>query len=61
VRNVSKLNAGSSNTGKATCYKPTAAMPGVNYYVLVVDDAGNVVGEYNEANNSRATGSTIRW
>jgi len=48
TRNVTSLKAGSTNSGGATCYKPTAAKNGVNYYVLVVDDAGNVIAESNE-------------
>jgi hypothetical protein len=61
-RTVNALNAGkSSSVSNKTCYKPTGAVNGVNYYVLVVDDAQNQVVEYNESNNVRATAGTIRW
>jgi hypothetical protein len=61
-RSLTSLNAGviSSVSGK-TCYKPIGASNGVDYYVLVVDDATGTVTEYGEANNVMRTLSTIRW
>lgn len=61
TRSITSLSAGSSSSGSKTCYKPNMAKKGVNYYVLVVDDAGKVIAESNETNNTKATGSTIRW
>lgn len=56
------LEAGrSSRVSNKTCYKPTSAMVGVPYYVLVADDVGNTVSEYNEANNVGVNTTTIRW
>ena len=43
------------------CYKPSNAMAGVPYYVLVIDDANNTVSEYNEANNVGVNTTTLRW
>ena len=61
-RTLSSLNAGkTSSVSNKTCYKPNGASNGVNYYVLVVDDARNQVVEYDEGNNVRATVGTIRW
>jgi subtilase family serine protease len=61
-RTVSSLNAGSSRSvSNQPCYKPGGAVNGMNYYVIVVDDAGNTVSENNETNNTRPTGGTIRW
>ena len=61
-RTVNSLSAGSnSSVSNKTCYKPGGAVNGVNYYVIVVDDTGNTVSEYNESNNSRPTTGTINW
>lgn len=60
-RSIASLSAGSSNSGSKTCYKPTAAKTGVNYHILVVDDAGNVITESKETNNTRSTTGTVRW
>jgi uncharacterized repeat protein (TIGR01451 family) len=60
-RTLASLTVGSSNSANTTCYKPTGAVKGVQYYVLVVDDSGNQVTESNEANNVRATSGRIRW
>jgi subtilase family serine protease len=61
-RTFTTLNAGaSSSTSKKTCYKPTGTTAGINYYVIVVDDALNTVVESAEGNNGRATTGTIKW
>ncbi len=61
-RNPSSLGAGQSiRVSNKTCYKPRSAMAGVPYYVLVLDDANNMVSEYNEANNVGVSTTTLRW
>lgn len=61
-RSLSALNAGLSSTvtGK-TCYKPNGAVTGVTYNVLVVDDRGSAVIEYNENNNVGVAVGTVKW
>lgn len=60
-RTFSSLGAGSSNVNSGkTCYRPTGAVSGTPYYVLVFDDALSKVVEYNENNNVRA-GGTVQW
>lgn len=61
TRSISSLNTGESNTGRVSCYKPTVAKKDVHYYVLAVDDAGNVITESNELNNVKATRNTVHW
>ncbi|HWR90391.1 MAG TPA: CARDB domain-containing protein, partial [Dissulfurispiraceae bacterium] len=61
-RTVNSLSAGSSSSvSNKTCYKPSGAVNGVNYYIIVVDDTGLTVSEYVETNNSKATSGTISW
>ncbi|MCK9419797.1 MAG: hypothetical protein M0R70_10510 [Nitrospirae bacterium] len=61
-RTVSSLSAGSSSsTSNKTCYKPSGAVTGESYYVLVVDDADSTINEYNETNNVKATSGTLSW
>lgn len=60
TRSAQNVNTTSSVSSKA-CYKPAGAQNGVNYYVLVVDDVLGQVTEYDESNNTRATGGTISW
>ena len=62
MRTVASLAAGAiSNVKNKTCYRPYGVVSGTNYYVLAVDDLGNVIDEYNEGNNSKASITTIRW
>lgn len=62
TRAVITLVAGdTSSVANMICYKPTGAVKGTRYYVLVVDDSGNQVTESNEANNVRASGDQVWW
>ena len=61
TRNVTSLSTGALNSGNKSCYKPAVAQKRTNYYVLVVDDSGNVITESNETNNVRSTTNTVRW
>jgi len=61
-RALNSLNAGtSSSVSGKICYKPAGALNGVDYYVLVVDDAASAVSEYIEINNVMVTPGTMRW
>jgi subtilase family serine protease len=61
-RSVASLAGGLYDPATAnsisTCAVPAGVTPG-SYYVLAVDDSGNLVIESNESNNSRATSGTL--
>ena len=61
TRTSSLSKNASHNVNGTICHKPTSAVNGVNYYVLVVDDNFNTVIESNENNNVKATAGTIKW
>jgi uncharacterized repeat protein (TIGR01451 family) len=63
TRPVTSLGAGlNSSISNKVCYKPTNAVTGTRYYVLVVDDAANnQVIESNESNNVRAASGQVWW
>ena len=62
IRPVTSLAAGAiSNVNNKACYRPSGVVSGVNYYILAVDDLDNVIDEYNEGNNFKASSATIRW
>ena len=62
TRPVTSLGAGlSSSISNKTCYKPTGAVTGTRYYVLVVDDSANQLVESNETNNVRAASGQVWW
>jgi subtilase family serine protease len=61
TRAVPALDAGAtSSVTDLTCYRPSAMIEGVHYYVLGVIDSANQVVESNENNNVRATSGTIQ-
>lgn len=55
------LQGNSSHSANLTCYLPRTAALGIDYYVLVVNDAENKIVEYNETNNTMAAKEKIRW
>jgi len=62
TRTVTSISAGlTSSVSNKTCYKPSGAVTGTRYYVLVVDDATNQVIESNETNNVRAASGQVWW
>jgi hypothetical protein len=62
TRAVPMLDVGAtSSVTDLTCYRPSAMVEGVHYYVLGVIDSANQVIESNENNNVRATSGTIQW
>lgn len=61
TRTISALNAGTSASKGTICYRPTTAASRVNYYVLSVNDADNLVIESNESNNVGISATSIRW
>jgi hypothetical protein len=61
TRAILALDAGTtSSVTNLTCYRPSAMIEGVHYYVLGVIDSANQVVESNETNNVRATSGTIQ-
>lgn len=62
TRSVASLGAGlSSSISNKDCYKPTSAVTGTRYYVLVVDDATQQVIESNEGNNIQSSSEQVWW
>src|SRR5205823_867639 len=58
-RVVPILNAGSNNSGSTTSVLiPTDALPGT-YYLIVMADGGQAVGETIETNNTRTKSITV--
>jgi hypothetical protein len=62
TRPVPALDAGAtSSVTNLTCYRPSAMVKGVRYYVLGVIDSTSQVVESNENNNTGVTSGTIQW
>jgi hypothetical protein len=57
-RTLPGLAAGASHTGTMTLTIPTATLPNT-YFLLACADGGNAVVETDEANNCKASGSTV--
>jgi hypothetical protein len=62
TRGVPALDAGAtSSVTNLTCYRPSAMVKGVQYYVLGVIDPSSQEIESSESNNVRTTTGTLQW